>query len=88
MKKVKKSRTVVRWLRVKLGLCTDAKEFSGLSPAKAWAKASSYERYYVMKEVGWHHESLSCPACTPAAQANKVLPTKVLNAFRQWQRAA
>lgn len=86
--RAKGRRTLVRWLRLELGLCGDTQRFAGMTPRAAWKKADNFERYSVVSSMpGWKHKHELCPACSENAPANRELPKNVLNAFRKWQRA-
>ena len=87
-KAAKNKRTLFRWLTEKLGCCTTgSRRFARLTPEQAWDRASPYDRFTVMREVGFPHTERSCPVCNASAKANETLPPKVLNAFRRWQSA-
>jgi hypothetical protein len=83
-----KKPSLFRWLTQELGMCsTQSKRFAGLTPARAWKKATPDQKYRVMGAVGIPHYEPTCPLCTKTARANKFLPVLVLKSFRKWQRA-
>jgi hypothetical protein len=82
-----KRNTLFRWLTQELGMCsTVSKRFAGMTPARAWKKATPNEKYRVMGAVGILHHEPTCPFCNKNARANKYLPVRVLGAYRKWQK--